>query len=303
MGSGSSDDGLGSMMKRAFMWHWHLLALGSAVTLSVFSGNMDRFFPVVMAGELIYLFFLGTQTRFQKVLKAEGMQQSASQNTATRVDLNRFLSFLTPRDRGRFDSLRQRAADLLELRRRMESKEGDPSAERFRSDSLDRMLWIFLKLLHQRSGLDRFLQSTKAEMIQAELDLASGQLQASLDRDNMKGIGESRLTVSIRERLATIEGRMENRNKALESLELLNSEIDRTEQQITHLCEVGMTARDTDGLTARMESLSASLQSSEQIFSSVDLDPIFDEDVIPPMLNSPDLPPARPQPQRRAVRQ
>ncbi len=64
-----------------------------------------------------------------------------------------------------------------------------------------------------------------------------------------------------------------------------------------------MTARDTDGLTARMESLSASLQSSEQIFSSVDLDPIFDEDVIPPMLNSPDLPPARPQPQRRAVRQ
>ncbi|MBN2235389.1 MAG: hypothetical protein JW706_09580, partial [Opitutales bacterium] len=140
MGSGSSDDGLGSMMKRAFMWHWHLLALGSAFTLSVLSGNMDRFLPVVMAGELVYLFFLGTQPRFQNVLKAGIMQKSASQIPASPVDVNRFLSFLTQRDRERFDALRRRAADLLELRRRMESKEGDPSAERFRSESLDRML-------------------------------------------------------------------------------------------------------------------------------------------------------------------
>ncbi len=68
---------------------------------------------------------------------------------------------------------------------------------------------------------------------------------------------ESRLTTSIRDRITTIRERLDNHQKASESLELVTAEIDKTEQQITHLCEVGMTMSDSAGLSVQIDSISA----------------------------------------------
>lgn len=280
--SGSSE-GLGAALKRSFTWHWHLLGLGAAAGAAVLSGAPLLWFPFIAAAELGYLGFLGLNPRFQKVLKGKPKTPPPLP-----VDPNRryqqLMAFLNQEDARRFNSLRQRCADLVKLRHDMAAKEGGSGVDDLRGESLDRMLWLFLKLLHQRSGLEKFLGATRREQIENELRSAEEQLATAQNRDQTSGLPESRLSASIRERIVTIRERLENHRKAGENLELVTAEIDKTEQQITHLCEVGMTMSDSAGLSTQIDSISESLQSSEKIFSETSFSEFYDDEPAPPLL-------------------
>lgn len=281
-----SADGLASALKRSFTWHWHLLGLGAGVGIAVLSGAPLVVLPFLAAAELGYLGFIGLNPRFQKVLKGQKKQPPPLP-----VDPNhryrQLMAFLNPADAERFNTLRERCSELLALRRSMAAKEDVAGVGDFRGESLDRMLWLFLKLLHQRSGLERFLAATHLDQIEAELKSASEQLATAQARDAAASLPESRLVTSIRERVATIQERIDNHRKASESLELVTAEIDKTEQQITHLCEVGMTMGDSAGLSVQIDSISESLQSSEKIFSQASFSQIYDDEPAPPLLSGP----------------
>jgi len=282
--SAASPDGLRARLKRAFRWHWHLLGLGAGVVMALVSGDPGMWLPVVAAAEVGYMGMLGLNPRFQAVLKLEERPKGPPPiNPAQRFQ--QLMSFLSPADVSRFEVLQQRCAELLELRRRMDAREGASGVDDFRAESLDRMLWLFLKLLHQRSGLERFLVATHRTAIESELRAAEDQLRATEECDKAAGVTESRLAGSVRERIKTIRARMENHQKAEESLELVNAEIDKTEQQITHLCEVGMTMRDAAGLSSQIDSISESLQSSELTFAHADVSQFFDDETAPPLLS------------------
>lgn len=278
-------DSLNARLKRAFRWHWHLLGLAAASGLALLSGDPGMWLPVVAAGEVVYMGMLGLNPRFQAVLKLEGRTAKPAATMEPAQRFQQLMSFLSPADVRRFETLRQRCAELLDLRRRMDASEGDSGADLFRGESLDRMLWLFLKLLHQRSGLERFLGSTRRPAIEAELHTAEDQLKAAQATDKAGGMPESRLASSISERIRTIRERLDNHRKAAESLELVTAEIDKTEQQITHLCEVGMTMRDSAGLSVQIDSISESLQSSEVSFAHADISQIFDDEAAPPLLS------------------
>lgn len=261
-----------------------MLGLGAGVAAAVLSGVPLLWLPFLGAVELGYLGFLGLNPRFQNVLKGRG-KTPPPLPTDPKKRFNQLMAFLSPEDAQRFETLRQRCMELLNLRRSMRSKQGAPGVDDFRGESLDRMLWLFLKLLHQRSGLEKFLGSTRRSDIQAELDSAEQQLATAQERDKAASLPESRLVTSIRERITTIRERLENHHKAEDSLELVKAEIDKTEQQITHLCEVGMTTSDSAGLSVQIDSISESLQSSERIFSQSSFSQIYDDEPAPPLLS------------------
>jgi len=283
--SAASPDGLRARLKRAFRWHWHLLGLGAGVVMALLSGNPGMWLPVIAAAEVGYMGMLGLNPRFQAVLKLEERGKKGPPPIDPALRFQQLMSFLSPADVSRFEVLRQRCTELLELRRRMDAREGASGADDFRGESLDRMLWLFLKLLHQRSGLERFLGATQRGAMDSELRAAEDQLRATEECDKAAGVPESRLAGSVRERIKTIRARLENHQKAEESLELVTAEIDKTEQQITHLCEVGMTMRDSAGLSVQIDSISESLQSSELTFAHADVSQIFDDETAPPLLS------------------
>lgn len=298
-------EGMGARLKRAFLWHWHLLGFGAGVGFAILSGLPAVWLPLVAAGELGYLGFLGLNSRFQNLLRGQALAKDASGGSGDAARYETITSFLTEEDFARFQHLQSRCAALVDLRRRMDSKEHeDGPGEDFRAGSLDRMLWLCLKLLHQRSGLERFLAATKREQIESELRAAEAQLAESKKRDAAAGGIEGRLTVSIADRIKTIKERLQNYDKAAESLELVSSEIEKTEQQITHVCEVGMTMRDSAGLTAQIDSISESLQSSDKAFAHDSIIGLLDDDTAPPLLSG-GLVSARssPPPLRRTVTQ
>jgi Holliday junction resolvase RusA-like endonuclease len=299
----ASSEGIGAALKRAFTWHWHLLGLGAGVAVAVLSGAPVLCLPFIAAAEIGYLGLLGLHPRFQAVLKGKSM--ATANNAAAKDAAQRFqqlMSFLSPADETRFGLLHKRCAELLDLRRRMDAKETDAGVDDFRAESLDRMLWLFLKLLHQRSGLERFLGATKRSEIEAELRTAEEQMKSAQERDKAAGLPEGRLATSIGERIKTIRERLDNYQKATEGLELVTAEIDKTEQQITHLCEVGMTMRDSAGLSVQIDSISASLQSSESTFAHASIAQILDDETAPPLLSG-NVVAASPPPLRKMVRQ
>jgi hypothetical protein len=277
----------GTSLKRAFLWHWHLLALGGVAAFAVLTGPAAAaWVPLVAAAELSYLGFLGLNERFQRVLRGKELV-NANAKPSVEKQLQDLLAFLVPEDRDRFEVLQARCASLLNLRKAMESRTMDDGTENFRGESLDRLLWLFLKLLHQRSGLQRFLASANRGSMEWELSAAEDQLKASQEKDKAAGGLESRLTTSIKERVETIKGRMENFDKAAENMAVVTADIDKTEQQITHVCEVGMTMRDSAGLSAQIDGISASLKSSEAVFRLPELEAVLADDTeAPPLLSS-----------------
>lgn len=279
-----SADGLSGALKRAFTWHWHLLGLGAGAAVAVLSGAPILCLPFLAAAELGYLGFLGMNPRFQNVLKG---QRKAPPPLPVDPSLRfqQLMMFLNQADSHRFNTLRRRCTDLLNLRRSMGAKDGTPVVDDFRGESLDRMLWLFLKLLHQKTGLERFLGATLREQIDVELKSAEAQLATAQARDQSAGLPESRLTTSIRDRVVTIRERLDNHHKASDGLELVTAEIEKTEQQITHLCEIGMTMSDSAGLSVQIDTISQSLQSSEKLFSEASFSQIYDDEPAPPLLS------------------
>ena len=75
----------------------------------------------------------------------------------------------------------------MSQRRRMDAEFEDQGVENFRGESLDRMLWLFLKLLHQKSGLERFLRTSDAQQMAAEQATAEEELTDSEARDKKAG--------------------------------------------------------------------------------------------------------------------
>lgn len=279
-----SSEGLTAALKRSFTWHWHLLGLGAGVAAAVISGVPFLWLPFLAAAEVGYLGFLGLNPRFQNVLKGQA-KMPPPLPVDPRLRFQQLMAFLNPTDAERFETLRHRCMELVKLRRSMSAKEGTSGVDDFRGESLDRMLWLFLKLLHQRSGLEKFLGATRREIIEAELRSAEQQLATAQERHKSSGLPESRLATSIRDRVTTIRERLDNHRNAAESLELVTAEIDKTEQQITHLCEVGMTMSDSAGLSVQIDTISQSLQSSEKIFSEASFSQIYDDEPAPPLLS------------------
>ena len=52
--------GLGKYIKKAFLFHWNLLALLGGMGFAVLSGHPDVAVPLVLAAEAAYLGFVGT---------------------------------------------------------------------------------------------------------------------------------------------------------------------------------------------------------------------------------------------------
>lgn len=274
------------MLKRAFKWHWNLLALGAGVVFAFVSKQPDLVLPIVAAGEIAYLGFLGMNGRFQNVLKAEEIEAGNQRRSdkapfaAQAQRLQDLLGFLSPEDVTRFNSLRQRCTELTQLQKRMKGDKNpmlDMSS--FRTESLDKLLWLFLKLLHHKSGIDRFLGTTQHDRIAKQLLEAERQVEKAREDGRAE-----RLIQSLDESRETLRQRIENYTQSVENRELVMAELNKTEQKIRHICEVGMTTTDASDLSVQIDTITSSVAASESAISDLNIGGLLDDDITPPLI-------------------
>ena len=252
--------GMVEYLKRAFLYRWNLLLFLGGAAASVLSPWPDALLPLLLAAEIAYLGTLVSRPKFRAAIDAQiykETQQSGTRPgvTAGSESLIEIVNSLTPPSRQRFDALRARCLEMKSIARGVGGRSAS-SSEDLSTPALDRLLWIFLRLLVSQQGLDRFLRATNDAEIRARIEEAKAKL-------NSAGGQEERIKHSLEDSVAAQELRLENYRKAGANAEFVRLELDRIEAKIQALVESSVNRQDPNVLSSQIEGVTASVQSTE----------------------------------------
>jgi len=249
--------GLMRYLKAAFSWRWNLLALGSAITLGILSPAPEIVLPVVAAAELAYLTGLISIPKFRQAIdmraaSKERFSKSTVENKADSVDA--LLRELAPGLRKRFLELRERCLTMRRIARGLSASKS--KAEDLRTPGLDKLLWVFLRLLYSHQGLTRFLDETDGGTLERQMD----KLEA---RRTQLGDGDERLRKSLTDAIATTSMRLENLRNAERNAEFVALELDRIQAKILALSEMSVNNQSPDFITSQVDAVAAGMAETE----------------------------------------
>ena len=251
--------GMVEYLKRAFLYRWNLLLFFGGAAASALSPWPDALFPLLLAAEIAYLGSLVSRPKFRDAIDAqvhkEAQQSGARQGTVGGESLSEIVNSLTPASRQRFEALRLRCLEMKSIARGVGSQSAS-SSEDLSTPALDRLLWIFLRLLVSQQGLDRFLRSTNDAEIRARIEEVKTKL-------NSPAAQEERFKHSLEDSAAVQELRLQNYKKAGENAEFVRVELDRIEAKIQALVESSVNRQDPNELSSQIEGVTASVQSTE----------------------------------------
>lgn len=278
--------GLGEYLKRAFLYRWNVLLFGGAVALSLLSPFPDALLPLVAAGELVYLGSLVSSSRFREAVDAQ-VYKETKQAAATQGQrsIQEIVGGLAPESRRRFEQLRARCLEMRTIAHGVRGRAGEapPPAEDLSSSALDRLLWVFLRLLTSQEALSRFLDRTDPEEIRARLEEAKAKLEAQ------RG-GDERIIRSLEDSVAAQEMRLDNYQKAEKNAEFVRIELDRIEAKIQALTEASVNRQDPDFLSSQIDSVAENVQSTEKAIRELQhITGLVDEMQEPPVILDADL--------------
>jgi hypothetical protein len=244
-------------VKRAFLYRWNLLFFLAGAGAAGLSPWPDALFPLLLAAEVAYLGLLVSRPKFRDAIDAmvyqDEKQVRGGQGGETLAGI---MHTLSPESRKRFDALRSRCLEMKYIARGVGGQTAAPSStEDLSTPALDRLLWIFLKLLVSQQGLDRFLHFTNEAEIRARIEEAKTKLAASPQDERFKR--------SLEDSVAAQELRLQNYKKAVENAEYVRLELDRIEAKIQALAESGVNRQDPDALSNQIEGVAESVQSTE----------------------------------------
>jgi len=261
----SPGPGLRDYVKHAFLYPWNLLFFLGGAALAALSPHPDAFLPIIGGLELAYLTGLSSIPRFRTAIdaklaaKARAGRANSGASSSSQQSLERILESLPAPALRRFLLLRQRCFEMRSIASgiRGQADASPDSAESIRTPALDRLLYLFLRLLVSQNGLDRFLRST------SEKDLAAKLADVRTRFEAAKTTGDERVTNSLQDSVADAELRLENYRKAAKDAEFVAIELDRIETKIQALIEMGVSRQDPDYLSHQVTAAAESMKHTE----------------------------------------
>jgi hypothetical protein len=265
--AGPKKAGLWSYIASAFTFRWNLLFFGGAMAAALMLPSPDIVMPVLVAGELAYLGMLASNPRFQAAIDAkahaQGRATSGGPPVPAEVDAQRklqeLLASLENVRRNRFQQLRARCVEMQRIADAVRGDTNDASgaAADLRTPALDRLLWMFLRLLLSQQAVERFLRATDVKALEYSLN--------NLKQKHTDAVAKNdeRIIRSVTDAMATAEMRMTNYEKARGNLEFITLELDRIEQKIHALTEMAVSHQDPDQLTIQVDAVAEGMQQTE----------------------------------------
>ncbi len=265
-------------VKAAFLWHWNLLAVGAGTALAVLSGRPDVILPLLAAAEIGYLGLLSTHPRFRKAVDVRPDKSESINHTAL---LNQIQAVLKPDAWARFEQLRERCLNLDRLARQFRGPQpvdASPASE-LQTASLERLLWMFLKLLYSLDALSRFLRGTNRSELLKQLE--AGEKQLETVKANPRS---EKFVRSLEDKLQTLRQRLANYDHAVENREFLAVELDRIEQKVNAISEMAINARDASDISAQVDGIAEGISATEEAMRTLDVAPVLQREQPPPLL-------------------
>jgi len=282
--------GMPDYLKEAFFFRWNLLLFGGGVAAAALTPVAAVLLPLVAAAEVTYLAGLVSIPRFRAAIDAKVHAKGASAGPASPaeppVSLVTMLGSLPRESRVRFEQLHARCVEMRGIAAGVRGAAGDGgSAEEIRTPGLDRLLWLFLRLLLSRAALDRFLQTMNEQEISTRL----AELRKNLAAAQGSG-GDERVVRSLQDSIAMGELRLDNFQRARKNAEFVTLELDRIEGKIQALAETAVNRQDPDFLSSQVDSAAESMRQTEKAVSELQhLTGLADQLQEPPAILETDL--------------
>jgi len=257
-------------VKSAFLNRWNLLLFVGGMGFAALS-QPEVIAPLVLAAEVAYLGLLGTHPKFQRYVDAQEAK-SAREGGTTRAEENveRIVGALPQAILQRYEALRSRCVELRQLALDIKDpgRSGtDMPLEEVQLAGLDRLLWIFLRLLFTRHSLDRFLEKTSPEAVKAEVRRVEERLER-LD-STPDDPQTQRMRKALEDNLETCKARLANLEKARDNHEILALELDRLENKIRSLSELAINRQEPDFIAGQVDQVAASMLNTEKTMNDL----------------------------------
>ncbi|MFN7133628.1 MAG: hypothetical protein ACK4N5_16245 [Myxococcales bacterium] len=260
----------GEYFKEAFKNRWNLLFLGGATAAAIISGRPDVTLPIVGAIELGALVWAANNPRFQRAIFAQRGAVEASRSTeAMMARYDQLYRALDPKSQEAFDKLRGRCEALRLLAERSAASKnlGLDQITQEQLAGLNRLLWVYLKLLHTRSTLDHFFASTDQRELERQLEVAKNRL-ANLPATSTDDI-ELKKRRSVEDTVSTIQTRLTNLSRAKDNYEFVNLELERVAAKLEAVAELAINRQDPASVTDQVDDAARSVEATEQALSEL----------------------------------
>jgi hypothetical protein len=262
----------GKYLKAAFINRWNLLAFLGGMVFAAISGHADVVAPLVLAGEVTYLGLLGSHPKFQNYVDVQQAKALRLKRTATKEQAVDAMLRSLPHDlRARFDDLRDRCLSLRQIANDIK-KPGQIGSgsmlESLQIQGLDRLLWVFLRLLFTRHSLARFLRQTDVANIRREIERTEARL-AKLDGQRDTSF-KQKIRRTLQDNLATCRDRLTNYEKAKDNFDFVEEETNRLENKIQSLAEVAVNRQEPDYISSQIDQVASSMLETEQTMNELD---------------------------------
>jgi hypothetical protein len=263
--------GFAKYIKSAFANRWNVLALFGGVGVAMLSGFPDVALPLVLAAEAAYLGLLGTHPKFQSYVDAQVAAGNRKQKGQTSQQaLKQIMQLLPPPALARFEKLRSQCLELrqiaADITHSRTSEIGAP-LDSLQLAGLDKLLWIFLRLLFTEHSLNKFLERTNPRLIQQEIAGYDQRLKKLDSNDTSQHAQKMRRT--LEDSLQTGKDRLANYEKAKANHELVQLEIDRLENKIKSLAELSVNRQEPDFISGQVDQVAGSMLETEKTMNDL----------------------------------
>ena len=260
--------GMQDYLKEAFLFRWNLLFFGGGLAAAALTPLAPVLLPLVGAGELMYLTGLISVPRFRAAIDAKvhaTRQGQPGAPASPSVSLVTMLNGLPADSRTRFERLHARCLEMRGIAAGVRGTAGNQvgAAEEIRTPGLDRLLWLFLRLLQSKAALDRFLKTMSGQEISTRLDELRKNLATA------QAAGDDRVVRSLQDSIAMGELRLDNFGRAKKNAEFVTVELDRIEEKIQALAEMAVNRQDPDFLSSQVDSAAESMRQTEKAVSEL----------------------------------
>jgi hypothetical protein len=257
--------GMPDYLKEAFLFRWNLLFVLGGAAAAALTPVAGVLLPLVAAGELTYLTGLVSVRRFRAAIDAKvHAARAAGGETATvqqpAPSLITMVKGLPSDARARFERLHARCVEMRGIAAGVRGAAGNQpgGAEEIRTPGLDRLLWLFLRLLLSKTALDRFLQAMDEQEISKRLEELRKDLAAA------QSGRDERIVRSLQDSIASGELRLDNFGRAKKNAQFVSVELDRIEGKIQALAEMAVNRQDPDFLSSQVDSAADSMRQTEK---------------------------------------
>jgi chemotaxis protein histidine kinase CheA len=225
----------------------------------------------VLAAEAAYVGLLGTHPKFQKYVDAQEAKEARDQGSLSAERTLKHITRALPRESlDRFEALRTRCRELREIAVELKhpgKEKADWPLEDFQLAGLDRLLWIYLRLLYTHFSLERFLERTPEKRIQQDIQHLESRI-AKLPKETDSPRSQ-RVRRTLEDNLQTSRSRLENWTKARENQELVELEIDRLENKIRSLSELAVNRQEPEFISQQVDHVASSMLETERTMNEL----------------------------------